>query len=219
MKKYCEECEKVVLTSIVEKTETYDVCGESIEVQAQVLICAECGEELFCEELDNATLVKAYNEYRRRHKLLLPEEIKAIRVQYGLSQRGFAKLLNWGDKTIARYENGSLQDRAHNSLLLFLRKPQNMKSYILENEIDVNERRIERLLKVVEILEHATGKDLTGDSALQGQYEKYRADVEARKVVDLFIKGKLSKTDAIEEMHVSTEEFDKAVEEYRKTAV
>ena len=216
MEKYCEECKKEVLTSIVEKTETYEVCGESIEVQAQVLVCAECGEELFCEELDNAALVKAYNEYRRRHKLLLPEEIKAIREQYGLSQRGFAKLLNWGDKTISRYENGSLQDRAHNSLLLFLRNPQNMKTYILENEIDVNERRIERLLKAVEILEHVANKGSDKDLTLKAQLEKYRAEGEKRKVFDLFIKGKLSKIDAAEEMHLSIEEFDKAIEEYRK---
>ena len=50
-----------------------------------------------------------------------------------MSQRSFAKLLNWGDKTIRRYENGSIQDKAHNSLLLFLREPQNMTSYLVEN--------------------------------------------------------------------------------------
>ena len=109
MRKYCEECGKEVETKIVIKKETYDVCGEAVEVDAQVLVCAECGEEFFCEELDNATLVLAYNKYRRRHKLLLPEEIRKIREQYGLSQRSFAKLLNWGDKTICRYENGSIQ--------------------------------------------------------------------------------------------------------------
>lgn len=78
----------------------------SVYIDAQVMVCAECGEELFCEELDSATLVNAYNEYRRKHKLLLPDEIKKIREKYGLSQRSFAKLLNWGDKTICRYENG-----------------------------------------------------------------------------------------------------------------
>ena len=65
----------------------------------------------------------------------MPEEIKKIREQYGLSQRSFAKLLNWGDKTICRYENGSIQDKAHNSLLLFLREPENMRTYLTENEI------------------------------------------------------------------------------------
>ena len=150
MKRYCEECKKEVETTIVTKKESYNVCGEMIDVNAQVLVCAECGEELFSEELDNATLINAYNEYRRRHKLLLPEEIKEIRQQYGLSQRGFSKLLNWGDKTICRYENGSLQDRAHNSLLIFLKNPENMRSYLTENEIDIDEKQKTNLLDIVE---------------------------------------------------------------------
>ena len=45
MKKYCEECGKEVGTKVVFKKETYDVCGEPIEVDAQILVCAEGGEE------------------------------------------------------------------------------------------------------------------------------------------------------------------------------
>jgi putative zinc finger/helix-turn-helix YgiT family protein len=153
MKKYCEECGREVETKIVTKRESYDVCGETIEVDAQILVCVECGEEFYCEELDSATLVHAYNEYRRRHKLLLPEEIKKIREQYGLSQRSFAKLLNWGDKTICRYENGSLQDQAHNSLLLFLREPENMRTYLTENEVSLDARQKTKLLDTVDQLE------------------------------------------------------------------
>ena len=132
---YCEKCEKEVETKVITRKENFKICGENIEVDAQVMLCANCGEEIFNEELDSATLLNAYNEYRRRHKLLSPEEIKRIREQYGLSQRSFAKLLNWGDKTVRRYENGAIQDKAHNSLLLFLRDPDNMRIYLLENEI------------------------------------------------------------------------------------
>lgn len=153
MRKYCEECGKEVETKIITKREAYTVCGEQIEVDAQVLVCADCGEEFYCEELDNATLIQAYNEYRGRHKLLLPDEIKKIREQYGLSQRSFAKLLNWGDKTICRYENGSLQDRAHNSLLLFLREPENMRTYLTENEIMLDDGAKQKLFSVIDNLE------------------------------------------------------------------
>lgn len=153
MKKYCDECGKEVETKIINKKEAYNVCGEVIEIDAQVLVCTACGEEFFSEELDNATLISAYNEYRRRHKLLLPEEIKKIREQYGLSQRSFAKLLNWGDKTICRYENGSIQDKAHNSLLLFLREPENMRTFLTENEVALNARQLNKLLETVEKLE------------------------------------------------------------------
>lgn len=150
---YCDICGKEVETRIITRQESINVCGEEIVVDAQILVCVACGEELFCEELDSVTLINAYNEYRRKHKLLLPEEIKKIREQYGLSQRSFAKLLNWGDKTICRYENGSVQDKAHNSLLLFLREPENMRTYLTENEVVLNERQKAKLLETVDKLE------------------------------------------------------------------
>ena len=138
MKKYCEECKREVETNIITQKESYIVCGEEIEV------------------LDNKTLLAAYNKYRKKHKLLLPEEIKKIREQYGLSQRAFAKLLNWGDKTICRYENGSIQDKAHNSLLLFLREPKNMRVFLNENEILLDERQKKKLYNAVGELENKT---------------------------------------------------------------
>ena len=156
MMDYCEVCGREVETKIITRKEIFNVCGEDIEVDAQMVVCAECGEELFNEELDSATLINAYNEYRRRHKLLLPEEIRKIREQYGLSQRSFAKLLNWGDKTIRRYENGAVQDRAHNSLLLFLREPENMRTYLTENEVALDERQKTKLLDTVDKLEQDT---------------------------------------------------------------
>lgn len=156
MMDYCEVCGREVETKIITRRESFNVCGEDIEVDAQVMVCAECGEELFNEELDSATLINAYNEYRRRHKLLLPEEIRKIREQYGLSQRSFAKLLNWGDKTIRRYENGAVQDRAHNSLLLFLREPENMRTYLTENEVALDEKQVAKLLDTVDKLEQDT---------------------------------------------------------------
>lgn len=156
MKKYCDICGKEVETKIITQKENYEVCGESIEVDAQVLVCADCGEEFYCEELDNATLVCAYNEYRRKHKLLFPEEIKEIREKYGLSQRSFGKLLNWGDKTICRYENGSIQDKAHNSLLLLLRDPENMRTYLTENDVTIDAKKQKKLLEIIDQLQQGT---------------------------------------------------------------
>ena len=64
--------------------------------------------------------------------------------------------MNLGDKTICRYENGSVQDKAHNSLLLFLREPENMRTYLTKNEIMLNERQKTKLLDTVEKLEQDT---------------------------------------------------------------
>ena len=61
---------------IINKKEIYKVLGDDIEIETQVLICSNCGNELYDEELDSQTLLKEYNEYRKKHKLLLPDEIK-----------------------------------------------------------------------------------------------------------------------------------------------
>lgn len=152
MKKYCDVCDKEVDYKIIKKKETYNVLGEAIEVTADVLVCAECGEELFSDELDNQTLLNAYNEYRIRHKLMKADEIREVRERYGLSQRSFARLLNWSDKTIRRYENGSIQDKVHNSLLMFLKEPENMRTYLRENEITLNEKELAKLNDIVDRL-------------------------------------------------------------------
>ena len=118
MIKYCDNCRKLVDTELVSKNESFDVFDETISIKSDVLVCKECKEELFDEELDNTTLINVFNEYRRRYNLLFPEEIKKIRKQYGLSQEEFAKMLNLNTKDIVRYENGSLQPREVNNLLL-----------------------------------------------------------------------------------------------------
>lgn len=53
MKKYCDICGRNVDTEIPRKNEEFNVLNDRIEVETQVLTCKECGEEIFCEELDN----------------------------------------------------------------------------------------------------------------------------------------------------------------------
>ena len=152
MNKYCENCDRDVDTKIVTKDEEFIVQGEKILVNTRVCVCKSCGEELFDPDLDNETLNKVYDKYRRIHKLLSPKEIAQIRKQYGLSQRSFSKLLNWGEKTIHRYENGALQDKAHNTILCLLREPSNMLEYIDSNEINITDNQKKKLMIRIEEL-------------------------------------------------------------------
>ena len=159
MKCFCEHCNIMVDYDIKTLCESYPVYGESIEIQASVAVCKECGSVLFNEELDSANLLMAYNAYRKKHKLLTAKEIIAIREQYGLSQRSFAKLLDWGDKTIRRYEAGAVQSRAHNSLLLFLRNPKNMNEFLYQNEINLEEKQLSKLLERLSVLSADSSED------------------------------------------------------------
>lgn len=74
--KYCDICKKETETKIINKKEIYEVYGEQIEVETQVLVCCDCGEELFCEQLDNETLIKAFNTYRKSISFYFQKKLK-----------------------------------------------------------------------------------------------------------------------------------------------
>lgn len=152
MKKYCPICNKMVNPETVQKEETYPVFNENIQIQAQVLLCPECGEDLFDQDLDAKNIEKAYTLYRKANHLLFPEKIKQIREKYDLSQRSFAKLLNWSDKTIRRYENGALQNKSKNAQLVLLNKPENMAHYLEENKTGLDPGQLEKLKERVQQL-------------------------------------------------------------------
>ena len=108
--KHCRRCDKEVETKIIQKKETYDVLGkEKIEVVAYVRVCSDCGYEFWDSRFDNGNLIRAYNVYRERHGLLMPDEIRNIRTRAGYEQNEFDYHLGLTPGSIKRYENGSLQ--------------------------------------------------------------------------------------------------------------
>ena len=128
---YCPSCGEERDVIIKNEKEAYPVKNEPTEIQAQISYCRHCGEQIWNEELDPENLQAAYRKYRTDHGLLQPEEIKAIRENYALTQTAFAKILGLGEKTIARYETGSLQDLAQNNLIELTRLPEAF-SYLLQ---------------------------------------------------------------------------------------
>jgi len=130
---FCPECHAEAEMEIRKVQETFHVRGDPITVQTNVAVCASCGEEILDQELDSANLKRAYTAYRQTHDLLSPTDIVRIRQMYGLSQRAFASLLQWGDVTIHRYENGAIQDKVHDEVLRFIEDPRNMASIFERN--------------------------------------------------------------------------------------
>ena len=133
MKQYCPVCDCERDVKIIRKEETYSVKGELITIEANVCTCAQCHEEIMSFEYDSDNLRRAYEKYRMNHGLLQPEEIKKIREQYDVSQVTFARIIGVGDKTIARYENGSLQDEAINNLIELSKDPKNFARLLEKN--------------------------------------------------------------------------------------
>lgn len=149
---YCPKCENEVESTIREVTETYPVKGENITIQAHVRFCNCCGTALWDDDLDEANLLKAFSEYRRMHQLLQPEDIRMIREKYNLSQTAYARVLGFGDKTITRYENGSVADVAQNNLMLLSQSPRIFKYLLERSKEKISAQDYENAQVAIEIL-------------------------------------------------------------------
>ncbi|MGV8084144.1 MAG: type II TA system antitoxin MqsA family protein [Coriobacteriia bacterium] len=126
----CPTCMRVREYDTVEKEETFTVRGEAVSVTAPVAVCRVCGEEIGVAELDDAAIAAAFDIYRARHHLLQPEHIREIRSKYGLGQKAFARLLGWGEVTLARYESGALQSESHDAALRLAENPGNVRQLL-----------------------------------------------------------------------------------------
>ncbi len=141
----CFECGALVIPQIEIRLETLPVRGEPTQVEARVGVCPECGADLSIEELDDTTLVAAFNSYREAHGLMTPEQMRQLRDRYGLGVRAFSLLLGWGEITLHRYESGSLQDAAHEAALRLAEEPANIRVYLTANGHKLTARQKARL--------------------------------------------------------------------------
>lgn len=149
MRDFCPNCGTTRDLRIAERRETYRVRNEPIEVDARVAVCAVCGKDVFDPQLDETTLRAAYAVYRARRGLLQPEEIRALRERYGLSQRALSRLLGWGLITIQRYERGALQDPAHDGILRRLGEPGFVLQALERNRNRLSDREYQRIRAAV----------------------------------------------------------------------
>jgi len=115
--------ENIVVDEVLESV---NVKGVEFNATLKVPTCNICGTKLFVKDIERENDKLVYDEYKRRNNLLTSYEVKDIRDSFGLSQKSFAKLLGFGEKTITRYENGSIQDHAHDNLIRLMSKKINL---------------------------------------------------------------------------------------------
>lgn len=146
----CPVCEKKTTIEHVYKKEKFIIKGEEIFVPSEYYKCLECGSDFQNTRTNVDSLDIAYREYRKRKNLMQPEEIKKLRKQYGLTQQELSTILGWGMATLSRYENGALQDSAHNNMLVLITDPRNLKDLILKNGEFLPLPKKEKILRDIE---------------------------------------------------------------------
>ena len=96
--------------------------GEEYLTHSRYYECQDTGERFTDSAQDDFTLNDLYSQYRIRHGIPFPREIKRIRERYGLNYTQLGKILGIGINQYAKYENGQLPSESNGRLIGAIRR-------------------------------------------------------------------------------------------------
>ena len=151
METICPYCEKVTNVEKIEKNEEHNIRGEIIFIPAEYFTCSVCNQDFDDPLSKKDPIAFAYKEYRDRKNMVQPGEIKSFRKKFGLTQKDLSSLFGWGGATLSRYENGALQDDAHETTLqLVIKEPSNLIKLIGRNPDSLSPDKATKLFQTLE---------------------------------------------------------------------
>jgi len=137
-RKTCPNCESPRLVTRTEREDfRYGTGAGAVQLAAEAHVhrCAACGFEFTDESSSEAR----HNAVCRHLGVYTPEEIRATRERYGMSQEEFAFITGLGKASLNRWENGLLiQNPANDRYLYLLSFPENL--HRITNRGDSRER-------------------------------------------------------------------------------
>lgn len=125
MLEYCLSCDYEEALELKRESVIITVRGEAIEATEEFYQCPACGEK-FTSSYGHDALEEAYREYRSRHHLVQPEEMRHWREHYGLTLTELSLMLEWDEAALNSFEQGALQETSEDKWLKFIMSPQNL---------------------------------------------------------------------------------------------
>lgn len=89
------------------RLETFSFRGESFTLECQYYQCDDTGREFTNAEVDDKMLNDIFAQYRERHDIPTPTELKDLRSKYNLSARVMSIIAGMGINQYGIYERGA----------------------------------------------------------------------------------------------------------------
>ncbi len=131
-------------------SQTLTYRSQTFQIHAHYYECADTGETFTTEELDELNLLQLHNQYREQNHILFPEQVKALREYYGVSQRSMSALMGFGVNQYRSYEDGEIPSLSNAKLIGLARDARNFRELVLERKGAMKERELADLLRRVD---------------------------------------------------------------------
>ncbi len=136
--------------TLVEEKATTVYRGEKFDYTRRYYRCDDTGIAFTDDETDAWGLEQIYSQYRKKYGIPTPEEIKAIREQYGLSATIMSKILGIGDNQYGLYENGEMPTKNIGRMIATIKKADVFRMYVDMAKNQLSEKEYERIIKNLE---------------------------------------------------------------------
>lgn len=125
---------------LVREKRTQTFRKEEFEITHHSFRCVDTEEQFTNTELDVLNLTQLYNQYREKHKIPFPEQIKQIREKYKVSAAKMADILGFGVNSYRLYEDGEIPSLSNARLIQSVDEPDVFKQMVnLCDKLDKNE--------------------------------------------------------------------------------
>lgn len=181
---------------LVEDIETQEFRKEKYEVHVRYYVCEDTGEEFNTAEQGDMECNELYNQYRVKHGIPFPDEIKKVREKYGLTYTQITKIVGFGQNQWRQYENGQVPSESNGKSIVAASSKAGMSSMLMVSRDEFNDSEFRRIFTQVM---SASEEDEHGDKHL------YFYGDATRSVYNGFSSMKPSKLEAMVRMLVSNE--------------
>ena len=125
---------------LVEDTEVQTFRKENYTVHVRYYVCQDTGEQFTTEEQDEQLCNELYNQYRVRHGIPFPDEIRKTRERYGLSCAQITEIVGFGQNQWRQYENGCVPSESNGRIIAAIKSRECMLSMLeaCRNQFDEN---------------------------------------------------------------------------------
>jgi putative zinc finger/helix-turn-helix YgiT family protein len=127
----CAFCDNKEVSLVKEiKDETFR--KESFMIINHYYKCGSCDEIFVTSDIEQINIVQVYNQYREKHKILFPEQVKKLREKYDVSAAKMSEILGFGVNSYGKYERGEIPNESNAALLNLITEPANFKELLDE---------------------------------------------------------------------------------------
>ena len=130
---------------LVEDTEEHEYRKEKFTVHVRYYVCEDTGEQFTGEGQDDLVLNQVYNQWRIRHGVPFPEDIKAIRLRYSLNYSQMSKIMGFGANQWKQYEDGVVPSESNGKMIRAIDNKHIMLTMLSTSKAEFTDTEFERL--------------------------------------------------------------------------